>query len=173
MRWRPGRLCLRLWISLPGTMENSWVVWGYFLTDIISEPTEMLVLPEYQGQGIGSRLLKLAGENTPTMLYFGAQPGLETFYEKNGCSRSLTSYALNEKWQYKKKLFKLVIIPGIEAFWLFSGNFLLASPGRLGLQSVCGSLTYTHRYFKLKFPGRGWSVRQQSEAGLSDRPFYL
>ena len=66
---------------------------GYYFGTI----TEMLVLPEYQGQGIGSRLLKLAGENTPTMLYFGAQPGLETFYEKNGCSRSLTSYALNEK----------------------------------------------------------------------------
>ena len=61
---------------------------GYYFGTI----TEM-----YQGRGIGSRLLKLAGENTPTMLYFGAQPGLETFYEKNGCSRSLTSYALNEK----------------------------------------------------------------------------
>ena len=47
--------------------------------------TELLVLPEYQGQGIGSRLLRLAAENTPTMLYFGAQPGLEEFYEKNGC----------------------------------------------------------------------------------------
>ena len=40
---------------------------GYFFGTI----TELLVLPEYQKQGIGSRLLRLARENTPTMLYFG------------------------------------------------------------------------------------------------------
>ena len=56
--------------------------------------TELLVLPAYQKQGIGSRLLQLARENTPTMLYFGAQPGLEAFYEKNGCQRSLQSYVI-------------------------------------------------------------------------------
>ena len=54
--------------------------------------TELLVLPEYQGRGIGSRLLRLAREHSPTMLYFGAQPGLEGFYEKNRCRRSLQSY---------------------------------------------------------------------------------
>ena len=51
---------------------------GYFFGTI----TELLVLPEYQKQGVGSRLLELAKENTPTMLYFGAQPGVESFYEK-------------------------------------------------------------------------------------------
>lgn len=51
---------------------------GYFFGTI----TELLVLPEYQKQGIGSKLIKLAKENTPTMLYFGAQPGAESFYEK-------------------------------------------------------------------------------------------
>lgn len=56
--------------------------------------TELLVLPAYQRRGIGSRLLQLARENTPTMLYFGAQPGLEAFYEKNGCQRSLQSYVI-------------------------------------------------------------------------------
>ena len=56
--------------------------------------TELLVLPEYQGRGIGSRLLRLAREHTPTLLYFGAQPGLERFYEKNGCHRSLQSYQI-------------------------------------------------------------------------------
>ena len=45
---------------------------GYYFGTI----TELLVLPEYQGQGIGSRLLQLAKENTPTVLYFGAQPGI-------------------------------------------------------------------------------------------------
>ena len=56
--------------------------------------TELLVLPAYQKQGIGSRLLGLAREHTPTMLYFGAQPGLEPFYEKNGCEKSLQSYLI-------------------------------------------------------------------------------
>lgn len=63
---------------------------GYFFGTI----TELLVHPEYQKQGIGSRLLQLAKDNTPTMLYFGAQPGLETFYEKNGCQKSLQSYMI-------------------------------------------------------------------------------
>ena len=63
---------------------------GYFFGTI----TELLVLPTYQKQGIGSHLLQLARERTPTMLYFGAQPGLEPFYEKNGCLRSLTSYLI-------------------------------------------------------------------------------
>ena len=52
------------------------------------------ILPEYQGRGIGSQLLRLARENTPTMLYFGAQPGVESFYEKNGCKRSLQAYCI-------------------------------------------------------------------------------
>ena len=63
---------------------------GYYFGTI----TELLVLPSYQKQGIGSHLLQLAREHTPTMLYFGAQPGLEPFYEKNGCQRSLTSYLI-------------------------------------------------------------------------------
>ena len=58
--------------------------------------TELLVLPTYRKRGIGSRLLQLARENTPTMLYFGAQPGLEAFYEKNGCQRSLQSYLIEK-----------------------------------------------------------------------------
>ena len=66
---------------------------GYYFGTI----TELLVLPKYQKQGIGSRLLTLAKDNTPTMLYFGAQPGLEPFYEKNGCQKSLQSYAIEKK----------------------------------------------------------------------------
>lgn len=58
--------------------------------------TEILVLPEYQGRGIGSRLLQLAKENAPTMLYFGAQLGAEAFYEKNGCKKSLQSYIIEK-----------------------------------------------------------------------------
>ena len=58
--------------------------------------TELLVLPEYQRQGIGSRLLQLAKEHTPTLLYFGAQPGMEPFYEKNGCQKSLKSYIIEK-----------------------------------------------------------------------------
>lgn len=65
---------------------------GYFFGTI----TELLVLPEYQKQGVGSRLLELAKENTPTMLYFGAQPGIEAFYEKNSYQRSLQSYMIEK-----------------------------------------------------------------------------
>ncbi len=66
---------------------------GYFFGTI----TEMLVLPDYQRQGIGSRLLQLARENTPTMLYFGAQPDAEIFYEKNGCPKGFQSYTIEKK----------------------------------------------------------------------------
>ena len=65
---------------------------GYYFGTI----TELLVLPQYQKQGIGSRLLQLARENTPTMLYFGAQPQAEGFYEKNGCQRGLQSYTIEK-----------------------------------------------------------------------------
>lgn len=63
---------------------------GYFFGTI----TELLVLSEYQKQGIGSKLLKLAKEHAATLLYFGAQPGVEAFYEKNGCQRSMQSYVI-------------------------------------------------------------------------------
>ena len=66
---------------------------GYYFGTI----TELLVLPEYQKQGIGSKLLQLAKENAPTMLYFGAQPGAEMFYEKNGFQKSLQSYKIEKK----------------------------------------------------------------------------
>lgn len=66
---------------------------GYYFGTI----TELLVLPQYQKQGIGSKLLQLAKDNTPTMLYFGAQPTAEKFYEKNGCQRSLQSYMIKKE----------------------------------------------------------------------------
>ena len=62
---------------------------GYFFGTI----TELLVLPAYQRRGIGSRLLQLAKEHAPTLLYFGAQPGMEAFYEKmdaKGASRPIS-----------------------------------------------------------------------------------
>lgn len=65
---------------------------GYYFGTI----TELLVLPAYQKQGIGSRLLQLAKASTPTMLYFGAQPGLESFYERNGCQQGLQSYTIEK-----------------------------------------------------------------------------
>ena len=66
---------------------------GYYFGTI----TELLVLPEYQNKSVGSRLLQLAKANTPTMLYFGAQPGLEGFYEKNGCKKGMQSYMIEKK----------------------------------------------------------------------------
>lgn len=55
---------------------------------------EVLVLPRYQRQGIGSALLRLAKQTTPTLLYFGAQPQAEPFYEKNGCTPSLRAFEM-------------------------------------------------------------------------------
>ncbi len=66
---------------------------GYYFGTI----TELLVLPDYRGQGVGSRLLQLAKEHTPTVLYFGAQPGVEGFDEKNGCRKGLQSYTIAKK----------------------------------------------------------------------------
>ena len=62
---------------------------GYFFGTI----PEILVTPEYQGKGIGSRLLSLAWDVSPTSLFFGAQPGNEPFFEKAGFTKSLQSYA--------------------------------------------------------------------------------
>ena len=66
---------------------------GYYFGTI----TELLVLPEYQNKGIGSSLLQLAKANTPTMLYFGSQPGVEGFYEKNGCRKGMQSFIIEKK----------------------------------------------------------------------------
>ena len=66
---------------------------GYYFGTI----TELLVLPEYQNKGVGSNLLQLAKANTPTLLYFGAQPGLEGFYEKNGCLKGMQSYTIENR----------------------------------------------------------------------------
>ena len=66
---------------------------GYYFGTI----TELLVLPNYQKQGIGSKLLHLAKIHAPTILYFGAQPGMESFYEKNGCQKSLQSYVIRKE----------------------------------------------------------------------------
>lgn len=69
---------------------------GYYFGTI----TELLVLPKYQKQGIGSKLLKLAKDNTPSMLYFGVQPGTEPFYERNGCQKSLQSYTIEKERKF-------------------------------------------------------------------------
>ena len=58
--------------------------------------TEILVLPAYQHKGIGSNLLKLVKENTPTKLYFGAQDNAVEFYMKNNCSKGLTSFTIEK-----------------------------------------------------------------------------
>ena len=66
---------------------------GYYFGTI----TELLVLPDYQHRGIGSKLLQLAKENAPTTLYFGAQPDAEKFYEKNGCPKGFQSFTIPRK----------------------------------------------------------------------------
>jgi ribosomal protein S18 acetylase RimI-like enzyme len=65
---------------------------GYFFGTI----PEILVLPQYQHMGIGKELMKLAFENSPTSLFFGAQPEAEAFYEKLGYQKSLKSFSKNK-----------------------------------------------------------------------------
>lgn len=63
---------------------------GYYFAAI----TEILVLPRFKKQGIGSRLLEPTKEFSPASLCFGAQPGKEPFYEKTAlkkvCSLTLS-----------------------------------------------------------------------------------
>ncbi len=65
---------------------------GYFFGTI----TEILVLPEYQKQGIGEKLMSLAFETSPTSLFFGAQPEAVAFYERIGYEKSLQSFGKNK-----------------------------------------------------------------------------
>ena len=58
--------------------------------------TEVLVLPAFQKQGVGSQLLSLARAHTPTLLYFVAKPGAEGFYEKNGCQKGMQAYIIHK-----------------------------------------------------------------------------
>ena len=53
---------------------------------------EILVDPDFQGQGIGRRLMELTWDKSPTSLFLGAQPGNEGFFEKLGFQRSMASY---------------------------------------------------------------------------------
>lgn len=62
---------------------------GYFFGTI----PEILVLPEYRKQGIGKQLLKLAWDNSPTSLFFGARPGNEEFFIKAGFEKGMQSFA--------------------------------------------------------------------------------
>ena len=61
---------------------------GYFFGTI----TEILVLPDYQGRGIGRKLMELAFETSPTSLFFGAQAEAAQFYEKIGYEKSYQSF---------------------------------------------------------------------------------
>jgi ribosomal protein S18 acetylase RimI-like enzyme len=61
---------------------------GYYFGTI----PEIFVMPEYQKRGIGKKLMELAWEASPTSLFFGAQPGNETFFEKLDFTKSIQSY---------------------------------------------------------------------------------
>ncbi|MGI9219645.1 MAG: GNAT family N-acetyltransferase [Woeseiaceae bacterium] len=61
---------------------------GYFFGTI----PELLVDPDYQGTGVGTKLMELAWASSPTSLFFGAQPESEAFYEKLGYEKGLQSY---------------------------------------------------------------------------------
>lgn len=68
---------------------------GYFFGTV----TEILVLPDYQKNGIGKMLMTLAFESSPTSLFFGAQPEAVGFYEKLGYEKSLQSFSKKKPWK--------------------------------------------------------------------------
>ncbi len=59
--------------------------------------SEILVLKEYQKQGIGRELMSRAADISPTSLYFGAQPEAEGFYETLGIEKSLQSFYIRKE----------------------------------------------------------------------------
>lgn len=58
--------------------------------------SEILVLREYQKQGIGRELMRRAIDISPTSLFFGAQPEAEGFYEKLNIEKSLQSFYVSK-----------------------------------------------------------------------------
>lgn len=61
---------------------------GYLFSTI----PEAFVHPDYQRQGIGSELFERAKQHCPTSFFFGAQAGLNAFYERLGFEKSLQSF---------------------------------------------------------------------------------
>ena len=61
--------------------------------------SEILVLKEYQKQGIGRELMRRAIDISPTSLFFGAQPEAEGFYEKLNIEKSLQSFYISKTRQ--------------------------------------------------------------------------
>lgn len=61
------------------------------LTDgyLFSTITEILLRPDYQGKGIGRKLMEIAFEFSPSTLSFGAQSQNEAFFEKLGYQRTM------------------------------------------------------------------------------------
>jgi len=62
---------------------------GYFFSTV----PEIMVDPDYRRQGIGAELMRRALAVTPGgVLFFGAQPGQEAFFERAGFRRGLTGF---------------------------------------------------------------------------------
>lgn len=59
--------------------------------------SEILVLKEYQNQGIGTELMRRAIDISPTTLFFGAQPEAVGFYEKLQIEKSLQSFCVKKQ----------------------------------------------------------------------------
>lgn len=66
--------------------ENRLIGCARLLTDgyLFSTVPEILVDPEYQRHGVGTQLMSLLWEASPTSLGFGVQTGNEQFFETLG-----------------------------------------------------------------------------------------
>jgi GNAT superfamily N-acetyltransferase len=82
-------------INLTARVEGDLIGCVRILTDgyLFGTIPEILVSPEYQGQGVGRALMERAWERSPTGLFFGAQPGNEPFFEKLGYAPGMASYS--------------------------------------------------------------------------------
>jgi predicted GNAT family N-acyltransferase len=62
---------------------------GYFFSTV----AEVMVDPAFRRQGVGAELMRRALDATPGgVLYLGAQPGQERFFERAGFRRGPTGY---------------------------------------------------------------------------------
>lgn len=75
--------------------ENRLIGCARLLTDgyLFSTVPEILVDPEYQRHGVGTQLMSMLWETSPTSLGFGVQPGNEEFFETLGYEARMRFYA--------------------------------------------------------------------------------
>ena len=86
-------------INISARCDRLLVGTARILTDgyLFGTVPEVMVHPDHRGRGVARGLMETLWEESPTGLFFGAQEGLEGFYESLGYERSLTSFQKRKK----------------------------------------------------------------------------